>query len=121
MWVLMQWAWSVGHMTKGALYKSCALPFSIIFVSTVMQVESRKRLIHTRHCKYTQVWCLGQLCGNEARVFPSNRGGSGTCVNEITGYHDCYRCIALLNKYYGHRCYRICFAHEELQHQNDDI
>ena len=53
--------------------------------------------------------------------FPSNQDGIDTCVYELTGYHDCYRCITLLNKYYGHQCYRICFAHEELQHGNDDI
>ena len=69
--------------------------------------EEKKRLIRTRHCKYTQVWCLGQLCDNKARVFPSNRGGIGTCVNELTGYHDCYRYITWLNKYYGHQRYRI--------------
>ena len=80
-WVLMQWACLVGHVTKGTLYKSHALPFSIIFVSTVMQVEQRK---------------------------------------EET---DMYKalCIALLDKYYGHQRYQICFAHEELRHQNDDI
>ena len=83
--------------------------------------EEKKRLICTRHCKYTQIWCLGQLCNNEARVFPSNQGDISTCVNELTGYHDCNRCIALLDKHYGHRCYRIDFAHEELQHQNDDV
>ena len=71
MWVLMQCAWSVGHMTKGTLYKSCALPFSIIFVSTVMQIEQREEETEiTRHCKCTQVWCLGLLCDNEVRGFP---------------------------------------------------
>ena len=34
--------------------------------------------------------------------------------------HDCYRWIALLDKYYGHRHYRICFAHAKLQSWNDD-
>ena len=29
-------------------------------------------------------------------------------------------CIALLDKYYGHQCYGICFAHAELKHHNDD-
>ena len=38
----MQWACAIGHVTKGALYKSCVPPFSIIFVLTVMQVEQRK-------------------------------------------------------------------------------
>ena len=42
MWVLMQRACPVGHVTKGTPYKSHAPPFSIIFVSTVMQVEQRK-------------------------------------------------------------------------------
>ena len=37
----MQWACASGHVTKGALYKSHTLPFSIIFVSTVIQVEQR--------------------------------------------------------------------------------
>ena len=74
MWVLVQWACSIGHMTKGALHKSCVPPFSIIFVSTVMQVERRK---------------------------------------EET---DMYKalCIALLDKYYGHRHYQKHLAHEEL-------
>ena len=41
--VLMQCTCSVGHVTKGTLYKSHTLPFSIIFVLTVMQVEQRKK------------------------------------------------------------------------------
>ena len=27
----------------------------------------------------------------------------------------------MLSKYYGHWCYQICFAHEELWRQNDDV
>ena len=42
-------------------------------------------------------------------------------INKLTGYHDCYRCIALLDKYYGHQHHQIHFAHEELQCRNNDI
>ena len=103
-------ACTIGHMTKGALYKSCELPFSIILSQWSWKLnKEKKRLICTRQCKYTQVWCLGQFCYKEVRVFPSNWGDISTCVNELTGYHDCYRCITLLDKYYGHQCYRIHF------------
>ena len=122
----------MGTHAVGMLHKSCdpKVPYishahhyfqSFLSRQSCKLNEDKKRLTHTRHCKYTQVWCLGQLCDNEVRVFPSNQGYSGTCVNELTGYHDCYRCIALLSKYYGHQHYRIHFAHEELQCQNDDV
>ena len=53
--------------------------------------------------------------------FPSNWDSIDTYVNKLTGYHDCYRCISLLDKYYGHQHYQIHFAHAELQCQNEDI
>ena len=32
-----------------------------------------------------------------------------------------YRCLALVDKYYGHQNYRLCFVGEELQRQNADV
>ena len=34
--------------------------------------EEKKRLIHTRHCKYVQVWCLGLFGDSQVKVLPSN-------------------------------------------------
>ena len=41
-------------------------------------------------------------------------------VIELIAMHDCCRYIALLDKYYGHQCYRLRLAHANLQCQEDD-
>ena len=41
-------------------------------------------------------------------------------VTKLIATHDCCRCIALLDKYYGHQHYCLRFAHANLQCQEDD-
>ena len=55
-----------------------------------------------------------------SRNWPSNQDGINVSNIKLIATHDCYRCIALLDKYYGHRRYRIHFTHTELQCRNHD-
>ena len=41
-------------------------------------------------------------------------------VIKLIATHDCYRCIALQDKYYSHWHYWLCFTHADLQHREDD-
>ena len=120
MWVLMLCACPDGHVTKEILYKVYTLPFFFLMSRQPCRYHLKKRkLIHIRHCKYTQRWCVGLLHDHKVKYLSEPKSIS-VAIDKQTKVNGYYRCIALLNKYYGHRRYHIQFAHEELRRRNSN-
>ena len=116
--VACMFRWSQNQ--RNTLHKVHALPFFLFVSQQPCRYNLKKRkLIHIRHCKYTQRWCVGLLHDHKAKYL-SEPELISVAISKQTKVNDYYRCIALLDKYYGHRRYRIQFAHEELKRRNFD-
>ena len=120
-WVLMSCACSDGHVTKEIPYIRHTPCHFLLFVSQqpCRYHLKKKKLICIRHCKYTQRWCVGLLHDHEVKYLSEPKLIS-VAIGKRTKVNGYYRCIALLDKYYTHRRYRIQFAHEELKRRNSD-
>ena len=121
MWVLRSHACSDGHVNKEIPYIRCMPHHFLLFVfqQPCRYHLKKRKLIHIRHCKCTQRWCVGLLHDRKVKYLSEPKLIS-VAIGKRTKVNGYYRCIALLDKYYGHRRYCIQFAHKELRRRNSD-